>query len=191
MSKTPWESVPHLWKTEKNFLNWMRSQVRKVWSRHPVKNNYISSKENYTIDKAKSLGLKMKKVTKSHKKVRQCECCSYWYPPAELEIDHIHGGKGFSDWEGFTEWQRRMLWVGFDDIREVCKDCHADITLMQKLKITKEQLPIEKERIGFKKMSAADQKKLLNKLKLDYGKNSQERISTYIKYLETKHDDKN
>lgn len=178
MSNTPWSSVPKLWKDEKAYLNWLRSQVRKVWSRHPVKNNYVKqrpSKNPHTMPNVKG-------VTTKSRTCRQCEICNDWFIPAHLEVDHIHGGKGFSTYDEFLEWQKRILFVGFDDIREICKGCHADVNLMQRFNCTKEEVPYHKARIEFSKLNSSEQTKRLEELQLGKGKNKVEREALFDRW---------
>ena len=44
-----------------------------------------------------------------------------------------------------------ILWVTFDDIRELCPSCHSAVTPSQKLKISLEDAFIEKETIEIMK----------------------------------------
>ena len=37
VGKEPWEQCPDVWKTKAMFFQWMRGQMRRAWSRHPVK----------------------------------------------------------------------------------------------------------------------------------------------------------
>jgi hypothetical protein len=70
---------------------------------------------------------------------KQCRTC---------DVDHLKGGFGFNDWQSFTEWAKMILWVTFDDIRELCDDCHAATTLSQKMGISFEDAVIQKEIIS-------------------------------------------
>lgn len=184
---TPWDSVPKLWKDEKAYLNWLRGQVRRIWSTHPVKTNYCNKRPSMHPDDAYHHAAELSdKVNYRTRKVRQCEMCHKWFPVSYLEVDHLHGGEGFSDYEGFLAWQNRMLFVGFDDIREICKDCHHSVTLCQRLGIEMHEVPREKARIEFEKMRASQQKSHLKMLKLKYGKNASERLAIYKEYLKEK-----
>lgn len=114
--------------------------------------------------------------------------CRLWWPPSKLEVDHIYGGVGFDNYDEFLEWQKRILFVSFDDIRELCKICHADVTLSQKLGCTLEEVPKERERIEFGKLKATKQNEALIMLGIKQGKNSAERTALFNDYLEKKYD---
>ena len=189
MSNTPWGSVPKLWKDEKSFLNWLRSQVRKVWSRHPVKNTYVSKRKKMHPTELEKLGIEVVGATAKTRVVRQCEMCDKWFPVSQMEVDHIHGGTGFTNYEEFLAWQKRTLFVGFDDIREICKGCHQKVTLSQRLNIPMSQVPMEQERIKFSKLNSSDQTKELNSLQLCKGKNKAEREAIHYAYLKDKYRD--
>jgi len=133
MSRNPWDDVPHVWKDEKAYFNWLRSSIRRVWTRHPIKIAYKQSRRYKA-----PVGRNNKDVW-----VSDCEMCGK--QSRDCEVDHIEGGYGFKDWQSFTEWSKMILWVTFDDLRELCKDCHAAVTLSQKLSIPLEDAFIEKQ----------------------------------------------
>lgn len=132
MKREPWHDCPNVFKDEKAYLNWLRSQIRRVWSRHPIKLEY-KKKLRYKSP----LGRNGKDVW-----VINCEMCNT--PHRETQTDHLRGGFGFTDWQSFTDWSKMILWVTFDDIRELCPNCHACVTLSQKLGISLEDAKIEK-----------------------------------------------
>lgn len=187
MSK-PWECVPDLWKTEKSYLNWLRGQIRRIWSRHPIKHRYVAQRITLTPIDAQAQAVPIGcTLTARTKKLRCCEMCEQWFPPGRLEVDHIHGGVGFDTYEEFLEWQERMLFVSFDDIRELCKGCHAKVTLSQKLGCSLEDVPYHQERIAFSKLKAGEQNKLLDELCLTKGVNPKAREAEFLEYLEKKY----
>ena len=47
-----------------------------------------------------------------------------------------------------------ILWVTFDDIRELCEDCHSEVTLSQKLGISLIDAKVEKKVIAICKQPA-------------------------------------
>ena len=112
----PWEDVPNVWKDEKAYLNWLRSQTRRIWSRHPIKIAYIQNKRYKA-----PVGRNGREVW-----VTDCEMCGK--QDRNCEVDHIKAGGSFSCWQTYTEWARRILWVSLDDLRLLCKDCHASVT---------------------------------------------------------------
>lgn len=148
MNEAPWEDIG--W-TEKQYLQWLRSSTRRIWNRHPLKTEYI--KQNR---KKAPLG-------KDGKMVWACECemCRELKKSAQIEVDHIVAGGSFSTWQEYTEWAKRILWVGFSDLRLLCKECHALVTLSQKLGCTLDEAITEKIRIEFFKKKVGKQKEIL------------------------------
>lgn len=133
--KNPWEIPNSPWKDEKAYLNWLRGSIRRIWSRHPVRIAYKQS-------------LRYKApVGKNGKEVWVCECELCGKQSRETQTDHIHGGYGFKDWDSFTEWARMILWVSFDDIRELCIECHEIVTLSQRKGISFNESFANKEAI--------------------------------------------
>lgn len=128
-----WDFPNSPWKDEKAYFNWLRGNVRRIWSRHPTRIAY------------KQLRRYKAPVGRNNKEVWVSDCEMCGNQSRETEIDHIQGGYGFKDWQTFTEWSKMILWVTFDDIRELCTDCHAAVTLSQKLGIPLEEAFIEKK----------------------------------------------
>ena len=137
--KNPWEIPNSPWKDEKAYLNWLRGSIRRIWSRHPVRIAYKQS-------------LRYKApVGKNGKEVWVCDCELCGKQSRETQTDHIHGGYGFKDWDSFTEWARMILWVSFDDIRELCIECHETVTLSQRNGTTFEQARAGKDALALVK----------------------------------------
>ena len=40
----PWEWEGSIWETEGQYVNWLRSQFRSIWSDYPIKNAYLSDR---------------------------------------------------------------------------------------------------------------------------------------------------
>lgn len=130
----PWDNST-AWKSEKDFMNWLRSQTRRIWSRHPVKISYKMARRFKA-----PIGVNGKDVWACN-----CEMCGKLVRSSETQIDHIVMGGSFSDWKTYTEWARRILWVTADDIRELCIDCHSIVNHMQKTGKSYEESIIEKK----------------------------------------------
>lgn len=135
----PWKIPNSPWKDEKAYFNWLRGSIRRIWSRHPVKIAY-KQQRRYKAP----VGRNNKDVW-----VSDCEMCGK--QSRSCDVDHLKGGFGFTDWQSFTEWSKMILWVTFDDIRELCPDCHGAVTLSQKLGISLESAFVEKQVIEIMK----------------------------------------
>lgn len=169
-SNQPWEDAPQVWKDEKAYLNWLRSSIRRIWSRHPVKIAY-KQKRRYKAP----VGLRGKEVW-----VSDCELCGK--QARDCEVDHLSGGFGFTDWTSFTEWARMILWVGFDSIRELCPECHSVITHQQKTGLSFEEAKATKTAIDICKKKV-DKQWLLdhNLVPASSAAKRREQIITYLK----------
>jgi len=135
----PWKIPNSPWKDEKAYMNWLRGSIRRIWSRHPVKIAY-KQQRRYKAPAGKN----GKDVW-----VSDCEMCGK--QSRFCDVDHLHGGYGFTDWQSFTEWAKMILWVTFEDIRELCDDCHAQVTLSQRLGISFEEAACHKQAIALQK----------------------------------------
>jgi len=144
----PWDNTT-AWKNEKDFLNWLRSQTRRVWSRHPVKLSYKQQRRFKA-----PIGINNKEVWACH-----CEMCNELVRSSDCQIDHITAGGSFNDWESYTEWSKRILWVTFDDLRELCVSCHEIINLQQKSGLSFEDARLEKSVISWLKEHTVDEQK--------------------------------
>lgn len=128
-----WKFPDSPWKSETAFLGWLRGQIRRIWSRHPVKIAYKNSRRYKA-----PIGRNEKEVWCS-----DCEICGK--QSRDCEVDHKDGGYGFTDWDSFTNWQQRILLVSFDDIRELCKECHSVVSYAQSYNMSFEEAKCEKE----------------------------------------------
>jgi hypothetical protein len=147
----PWQIQGVPWKTESAFWGWVRGVLRKGWSRHPVKLEFIKQHRKRIINPKQG----------SRNKVEiwgmNCAVCNIDHPQADIEIDHKNAAsslRNIDDLKGFAE---RLFVVNFDDLRPVCKPCHKIISYSQKQGISFEEATIEKEVIAICKLSATEQ----------------------------------
>ena len=159
----PWEDVPDIWEDEQAYCNWLRSQVRRMWTRHPIKTTYVKNRRIPKSEVAKAITSQFSANTKFF---CACEMCGKMSPQSHMEVDHKLGGKGFKNYKEFLVWQKTMLFLGYEDIQHLCTPCHSDVSLSQKLGCTLEDVPFHRDRIAFGKLKAAPQKAKLAKLKL-------------------------
>ena len=130
-----WKYPGSPFKNETAWWNWLRGSIRRTWSRSPVKIAYKQSRRYKA-----PVGKNGKEVF-----VSDCEMCGK--QSRNCEVDHLSGGKGFHDWESFVEWQKRILLVSFDDIQELCVECHSLTTHAQKTGLSLEEARIDKTAI--------------------------------------------
>lgn len=169
----PWDNST-AWKTEKDFMNWLRSQTRRIWSRHPTKISYKLARRFKA-----PIGVNGKEVWACN-----CEMCGKLVRSSETQIDHIVMGGSFSDWNTYTEWARRILWVTAEDIRELCLECHTTVNHMQKTGLSFDEAKIEKQAIQIE--NTEDTKKWLLSKGIQPASNAKLRRKQIIDYLSNK-----
>lgn len=177
--KEPWEELPDVWKNDKAYFVWLRGQMRRTWSRHPIKLAYTKSRRVRA-----PIGKKTKRNPTGEVWANKCEICDGLFRQAETEVDHIEEAGGFQNWNQFHEWVYKLLHINFDSIRVVCKPCHRIVSYASRMGITFEEAAIEKEAIAFGKMSVNNQNEKLAELKLESGSNAKLRKQIYRDYLQ-------
>ena len=180
----PWQQCPTVWKTQPAFFAWMRGQMRRAWSRHPVKIAYMSQHRVRA-----PLGKKTVKNPDGLVWGCECEHCHELFKQTECEVDHIDGAGSFKGWEDFEAWMHKLMHINFDSIRVLCKECHRTISYAERMGYTFEEAKLEKEVIAFTKGRVDMQKSTITALSLELGfkgtppmSNAKER-RTSMKYL--------
>lgn len=143
--KEPWAVPGAPWKTESAFWAWVRGVLRKGWSKHPIKIEYIK-KYRKQIPNPNPKG---KKETVWG---MCCSKCAKNTVQSQIEIDHISetGGK-FTCLEDVRDYVAYLFLIDFDSIRPVCKSCHSIINYSQRMGISFEEATLQKEVIEFMK----------------------------------------
>lgn len=150
----PWQLKGVPWKTEAAFWGWVRGILRKGWSRHPVKLEYI--KQHRKRIKNPNPKGKVPEVWGC-----TCEMCGNDFVQSMIEIDHLNAASSLrciEDLQGFAE---RLLVVTFEDIRALCKPCHSIVTLSQKKGVSLEEATLEQKVIAIDKLNVTEVKKWL------------------------------
>lgn len=142
--KQPWTLPGVPWKTESAFYGWIRGILRKGWSRHPVKLEYI--KQNRKRIPNPNVNGRVSEVWGM-----TCGQCGNDFVQSLIEIDHLNPASSLrckEDIQGFVE---RLLFITFDDIEAVCMDCHAIRTLSQKQGVSFQEASLQKIAIDLEK----------------------------------------
>ncbi len=156
--KKPWEVEGVSFNTESKFWSFVRSGLRKVWSKHQVKLKFIEA-YRIKVDNPNPDG-RVEKVWGM-----TCAECGNDFPlPVKKDVKvkiEKHTGKPFNyieinhkteagtlrSKEDIGRFASNLLYVTFDDLEAVCKDCHAILTYMQKEGVDKNIAKAEKEAI--------------------------------------------
>lgn len=105
----PWEECG--W-TRSRYFGFIRSCLRRAWSRYPVKYKVLNdARRPYKGD------------DKRTKWEYQCQKCKKWYKTKEVNVDHkVPCGtlRDYSDLPHFVE----TLFCGKENLQVLCSDCH-------------------------------------------------------------------
>ena len=120
-NKMPWEQLPHVWATEAQYFQWLRGQMRKAWSRHPVKNAYKMSRRVRA-----PVGKKTDKLTGISQVVwaLPCDQCAGTFPQNDIEVDHVIRAGSFRGWAECEQWLMALMQINFASLQLLCKPCH-------------------------------------------------------------------
>ncbi len=177
-SLEPWQQCPTVWKTEAAFFIWMRGQMRRAWSRHPVKIAYMTQHRERV-----PLGKKTVKNPQGLVWGCRCEHCKELFKQAACEVDHLEAAGSFKGWDDFEAWMVKIMHINFDSIRAVCKTCHRIISYAERMGYTFEEAKLEKEVIAFTKLPITKQISILGTTEHT---NAKLRRAAYKHYLANK-----
>ena len=149
----PWEDFPEVWKNEAQFCQWLRSQTRRIWNRHPAKIQLLKASAIPVTDELRST-LNISKLTK---KVYRCAICGCLHPSKNVQVDHTDDVVGFNTVEGWHVWAERILLASASNLRILCKPCHEIVSYSQKMHCSFEEAVIMKQVVAFSKLSAEKQ----------------------------------
>ncbi len=145
--------MSHVWKTESAFMSWLRGGIRRMWSKHPVRIEFM--KQNRIRIPNPNKNGKAKEVWGG-----VCALTGELTPQTSLEVDHKKGNhslRSINDIQSFVE---SILLVTFDDLQLVSKDAHKIKSYAEKYNMTFEQAKVHKEVIELCK----DKQKVVDKL---------------------------
>lgn len=134
-----WDKEYTPWKTEAQFLNWIRGGLRRLWSRHPVKGEL--KKKN-----------RKKMQNDRGNEVWHCLCsiCESWYVQNDVEVDHIAPNPPFTKLEHIHDYTKNLLTTDIDGLQLVCKSCHKIKTYAERYGYAFEEAKKIKEEIARK-----------------------------------------
>jgi 5-methylcytosine-specific restriction endonuclease McrA len=132
---TPWEETGSPWKSEAEFVSWVRGILRKGWSRHPIKLAFIQRNRKRIINPNPKNRARFPEVWGL-----KCAVCQGDKAQGDCEVDHISETTGtFKSLEDAVAYMKHLFMVNFSNMRIVCKDCHKAVTLAQRKQIPLEQ----------------------------------------------------
>jgi hypothetical protein len=149
----PWDVKGVPWKSEAAFYGWVRGQLRKGWSRHPVKNLLI---QNNRFKKDNGKGRMTWHLN--------CEQCKKATPQTKIHVDHLLPSTvgGLKTEADFGRFIYRLYFVSFEDLQLLCIPCHDIKTYSERKGCSFEEAVIEKQVICIMKKGVLDLKKWLS-----------------------------
>lgn len=136
--------------SEKKLCTLLRSSVRGVWMRHPVKLSYLYSK-TYP-DK--------NPVTRT-KWLIDCEMCKCSFKTSDVQVDHICGEHSLLSLEDVVPFATSILGVAHKDLQILCIPCHEALTYSERYNMSLEEAFAEKSVIAKLKQTVPKQKQEL------------------------------
>jgi len=142
----PWEQLPDVWKTEAAYFAWLRGQMRKAWSRHPIKNAYKMSRRTRA-----EVGKKIDKKTGKPQLVwaLPCDQCKHVFPQNNVEVDHIIRAGSFKCWADCERWLMALMQINFASLQLLCKPCHKIKSYAETHNLSFEDATAEKAAIAW------------------------------------------
>ena len=133
-----WELYPNIWKTESAFMSWLRGGIRRMWSKHPVRIEFM--KQNRIRIPNPNKNGKAKEVWGG-----VCALTGELTPQTLLEVDHKKGNHSLRSIDDIQSFVESILLVTFDDLQLVSKDAHKIKSYAEKYNMTFEQAKVHKE----------------------------------------------
>lgn len=144
--KQPWNCEGSPWKTESAFWVWVRGVLRKGWSKHPIKLEYIQRNR-------KRVPNPVEKNRKRFPEVwgMECEICHKDCLQKDIEIDHIGDNCSFTGIHDVEKYVAHLYLIDYSSIRACCKNCHSIVSHSQNEGISFEEAKVAKEIIRLMK----------------------------------------
>ena len=136
--------------SEKKLCTLLRSSVRNVWMRHPVKLSYLYSK-TYP-DKNPATRTKW---------LIDCEMCNCSFKTSDVQVDHVHGEHSLLSLGDVVPFATSILGVSHEDLQILCIPCHEALTYSERYNMTLEEAFAEKDVIAKLKQTVPKQKQEL------------------------------
>lgn len=174
-NKKEWDYFTHIWKTESQYLSWVRGQIRNIWKTSPQRSEFIKSKVLSTpkYDKAGNPVCFKNGKIKNYKSFK-CEACGvicYDVDKAPgtanrktYAVDHIRGNHSLISFSQAPVFFEAMLRVELKDLQILCHNCHDVKSYAEKYGIKEDEARITKEAIRLEKIKATKEFFILRNL---------------------------
>ena len=168
----PWSDPHTIWQTQPAFFSWLRSQLRRSWTRYPISTNF------------KNAQCRRAPAGSRAKWVGTCSKCLGEFAKSHLQVDHIIPAGSLCSWEDVAGFTKR-LYTTSNNLRLLCEPCHKTITQMDRHGIDEETWKKKQKLIEFSKLHAFRQREILFEANLPSEGNAKARIARYQQHLES------
>lgn len=178
----PWESEMgrNIWRTENEFWTWVRGGMRSgFWNRNPLKFDFIKKKRKLVRNP------KLDKNPKSKPQVwgAECEICNEDFVLKEIQVDHINPVGSIKSLDDLPEAFRNMVMITEDDLRILCRECHATVSHGQRYGLDLKEAAIRRTAIRWMRITPLDEQKSFLSALGEKHDNKTQRRDAYEKYL--------
>lgn len=98
--------------TKSRYFGFIRSCLRRAWSKYPVKFKILSdARRPYSGE------------DKRTKWEYQCHKCNEWYKSKEVQVDHINPVGSLKEYEDLPRFVA-TLFCSSDNLQVLCSECH-------------------------------------------------------------------
>jgi hypothetical protein len=149
--RKPWLCEGSPWKTESAFWGWVRGVLRRGWSKHPIKIEFIKKYRKRIVNP----------IEKNRKRFPEtwgmtCSICQKDTAQSEIEIDHIGDGSSFTGLHDAEKYIAHLFLVDYSSLRPCCKPCHKIVNQAQRAGVSFDEARLQKEAIAICKGSVKD-----------------------------------
>lgn len=149
------EQNKDVWRSRSAFFSFVKGIIRKGWSRHPIKIKLLNKKR-------KQIPNPNPRGNKPTVWGADCAICGKPHVLKDIQVDHCSGETAFlTKQEDIQSCVEKLLLVTEDELRLLCIECHAVVSLASKQGITFEEARLRKSVITFSKLPVNEMKNVL------------------------------
>lgn len=186
-SNVPWGEGKHF-KTESEYMVWLRGALRRSWMKYPPQNIFKQNRtKKIPLKDEKGNVLKYKSGKKKGKTRYRTECkcdgCGEMFPSSKVQVDHIESAGTLLQMDHLKQFVTN-LYCDESNFQLLCKECHEDKTYSDRYGVSIEQARQLRKVIKACKQKPAIQKKFLIEqgFKEEEVSNAKKRRMCYEKY---------
>lgn len=143
----PWETYPHIWRTEASFLSFLRGGIRRyLWSKNPVKLEF-EKESTVKIPNDNPKSMKKFPLVNGFK----CESCGGLFKSNQVQCDHRTGEHALRSMDDLQTFVEGIVFVRKEDLQMLCKQCHDVKTYAERMGVSLTDAKAIKQAIEFEK----------------------------------------